>query len=196
MNVAEQPTRIPVQFTDQDSGEAALCSEAMARARLAQARWAAVPLLKRLAALRRLRGLVAQHCRPLAEASAVTRSRPAVEILSAEVLPLAEACRFLEREAPILLGAVRLSAVGRPLWLRGVRSEIYREPYGVVLLIGPGNYPLLLPGVQLVQALIAGNAVLFKPGLGGTTAAELLCELILEAEFPKDLVILLPESVA
>ena len=112
----------------------------------------------------------------------------------AEVLPLAEACRFLEREAGKLLKPRRLGRRGLPLWLAGVCSEIQREPFGVVLIIGPGNYPLLLPGVQLIQALVAGNAVWLKPGGGGTEAARALCDLIVRAGFDPQLVALLPES--
>jgi acyl-CoA reductase-like NAD-dependent aldehyde dehydrogenase len=81
-----------------------------------------------------------------------------------------------------------------PLWLSGVAREIHREPLGVVLIIGPGNYPLLLPGVQLIQALVAGNAVLLKPGVGGTASALVLIELIVRAGFDSQLVWLLPES--
>ncbi len=114
--------------------------------------------------------------------------------MTAEVLPLAEACRFLEREAGKVLAARRLGRRGRPLWLAGVRSEIHREPLGVILIIGPGNYPLLLPGVQLIQALAAGNAVLLKPGIGGTPAAQALAELVVRAGFDPQLVALLPES--
>ena len=79
------------------------------------------------------------------------------------MLPLAEACRFLEREAEAILAPRRPGRRALPLWLSRVRREIRREPLGVVLIIGPGNYPLLLPGVQLIQALAAGNAVLLKP---------------------------------
>ena len=115
--------------------------------------------------------------------------------MTAEVLPLAEACRFLEREAGKVLAARRLGRRGRPLWLAGVRSEIHREPLGVILIIGPGNYPLLLPGVQLIQALAAGNAVLLKPGIGGTAAPRRRCaELVVRAGFDPQLVALLPES--
>jgi acyl-CoA reductase-like NAD-dependent aldehyde dehydrogenase len=38
-----------------------------------------------------------------------------------------------------------------------------REPLGVVGVITPWNYPWLLPGEFVVQALICGNAVVFKP---------------------------------
>jgi acyl-CoA reductase-like NAD-dependent aldehyde dehydrogenase len=169
------------------------CS-AMTAARAAQARWAATPLSERLARVRELRRLIAEHAPLLAEASASARQRPALESLTAEVLPLAEACRFLERDAAKLLAPRRLGSRGLPLWLAGVRSEVRREPCGVVLIIGPGNYPLLLPGVQLIQALVAGNAVLLKPGVGGSFAARALIEIIHLAGFDSHLVALLPES--
>ena len=57
------------------------------------------------------------------------------------------------------------------MWLRGVSVEIRREPFGIVLVVGASNYPLFLPGVQALQALVAGNAVLIKPGLVASRAA-------------------------
>ena len=167
---------------------------AMSAARVAQARWVGTPLATRLALIRELRHLIAEHAGQLAKDSASARRRPALESLTAEVLPLAEACRFLEREAESILATRRLGRRALPLWLSGVRREIHREALGVVLIIGPGNYPLLLPGVQLIQALAAGNAVLLKPGVGGTAAALALIELIVRAGFDSQLVSLLPES--
>jgi len=167
---------------------------AMSAARLAQVRWAATPLAERLARIRELRRLIAEHASTLAQASASARRRPPLESITAEVLPLAEACRFLEREAPSLLAPRRLGRSGLPIWLSGVSSELHREPIGVVLVIGPGNYPLLLPGVQTVQALAAGNAVLVKPGIGGSLAAQALIELMHRAGLDPNLVAMLPES--
>jgi acyl-CoA reductase-like NAD-dependent aldehyde dehydrogenase len=168
---------------------------ATARLDQAQRRWQTVPVAGRLAAIRALRGLIGTNAATLAKSSADARSRPMAESLTAEVLPLAEACRFLEKNARKLLAARSFGPRGRPLWLGGVRSEIHRDPVGIVLIIGPGNYPLFLPGVQLVQALVAGNAVRLKPGLGGSAAAAALVELIHRAGFDPELVELLPESV-
>ncbi len=194
MNFTCEPTRIPIVFTDGDAALSPLVARAMTSARAAQARWSRTPVVRRLKLVRKLRQLIAAHATRLAEASAAARQRPVLESLTAEVLPLAEACRFLERNAEKILGA-RLGKSGRPLWLAGVRSEIHRAPFGVVLIIGPGNYPLLLPGVQLIQALVAGNAVLLKPGIGGTAAAQTLVELMVRAGFDPQLVGVLPESV-
>lgn len=164
--------------------------------REAQRRWSREPLNRRLHLVRELRHLIGTNAAPLARASATARGRPLAESLTAEVLPLAEACRFLERNAASLLRTQRLGRRGRPIWLGGVRSEIHRDPLGVVLIIGPGNYPLFLPGVQLIQALVAGNAVILKPGKEGLPAAAALVALIHRAGFDPALVQLLPESVA
>src|SRR5579884_3889158 len=117
--------------------------------------WATTPLTDRLAIVRRFRHLLAASALRLAEISRATTERPLTETLTAEVLPLADACRFLEREASLLLRRRYLGRSGRPLWLQGMQAEVRREPHGVVLILGPSNYPLFLPGVQTVQALAA-----------------------------------------
>jgi len=168
---------------------------AFSAARSAQQYWQRTLLKGRLKCIRRLRSLIAEYGRELAESSASARRRPTSEALAAEVIPLAEACRFLERNARQILAPRRIGFRDRPLWLSGVESEIRREPWGVVLIIGPGNYPLLLPGVQIVQALAAGNAVVLKPGVGGFAAAHTLRRLIELAGIDPRLVGLLPETV-
>ena len=198
MNSLGEPTgtRIPIVFHDTETAVTVMVARAMTFARSAQVRWARTPMVRRLELIRELRRLIAENAASLSEASASARQRPAVESLLAEVLPVAEGCRFLERKAEKILAPRRLGRRGLPLWLMGVDSEIHRDPLGVVLIIGPGNYPLLLPGLQVIQTLVAGNAVLLKPGVGGTAAAQALCELIVRAGFDPQLVTLLPETSA
>ena len=51
-----------------------------------------------------------------------------------------------------------------PPWLtQPSAARIYREPFGVALIIGPWNYPLQLMLVPLVGALAAGNCAVIKP---------------------------------
>jgi acyl-CoA reductase-like NAD-dependent aldehyde dehydrogenase len=194
MNSHRQSLPIPVVLREDDADPTACVARAMSAARSAQPRWAQRPVRQRLGLLRELRRFIAENARELAAASAMERSRPVVESLTAEVLPLVEACRFLERNAERILRPRRLGRKQRPLWLAGVGGEILREAFGVVLIIGPGNYPLFLPGVQVLQALVAGNAVVLKPGVGGSAAARALLNLIARAGFPAELISLLPES--
>jgi acyl-CoA reductase-like NAD-dependent aldehyde dehydrogenase len=165
-------------------------------ARQAQKAWAALPLSERLRVLRGLRHRIAERAPELAAAAGAAREpgkgRPWAEVLSAEVLPLADACLFLEREAPRLLAPRRLGRAGRPSWLGRVTAEVRREPLGLVLILAPSNYPLFLPGVQALQALAAGNAVLWKPSPGGVQAARALAGLLAEAGLDERLVRVLP----
>jgi acyl-CoA reductase-like NAD-dependent aldehyde dehydrogenase len=162
-------------------------------AREAQAVWATRPVKERLRALRALRHLLALRA-PELVAAARGADRPEAEVLSSEVIPLADACRFLEREAESILAPRRPGAQGRPFWLSGVEAEVRREPLGLVLVVAPSNYPLFLPGVQALQALAAGNAVLWKPGRGGSPAARALAVLAAEAGIDPLLLTVLPED--
>jgi acyl-CoA reductase-like NAD-dependent aldehyde dehydrogenase len=128
-----------------------------------------------------------------AEILANTVDRPVAETLTADVLPLLEACRYLERSAEQLLLPKRPTSY-RPLWMRSVDLLTYREPFGVILIIGPANYPIFLAGVQALQALTAGNAMLIKPGLRGLAASSLLAEWLREAGLPGELASVLEES--
>ena len=160
----------------------------------AQAAWAAAPVRRRLAVARELRHLIAEHA-PGLVATVRRRTSPA-ETLAAEVLPLADACRFLEHRAKSLLAPRKLGRRGRPLWLGGSSVELRREPFGLILVIAASDDPLLLPGVQTIQALVAGNAVLVKPGRGGSAAAQLLASLLRRAGLPDGLLSVLDESTA
>jgi acyl-CoA reductase-like NAD-dependent aldehyde dehydrogenase len=116
------------------------------------------------------------------------------ETLAAEVLPLLDACRFLESEATRILRERRVGNRARPKWLFGTSVVLRREPIGVVLIIAPSNYPLLLPGVQALQAVAAGNSVLIKPAVGCSEVLSKLIQIATLAGLPRDVIQLLPES--
>ena len=162
----------------------------------AQALWASRPLAERLALLRRFRRALAVAPGPMLAALAeAIPGRNATETLTAEILPLADACRFLEEEAEAILAPRSPGNLGKPFWLGRIDLEFHREPRGVVLLIGPANYPLLLPGVQALQALAAGNAVRLKPGRGGRPVALALRHLLVSVGLAPELFEVLGEEV-
>jgi len=170
----------------------------LGQARAAQKIWAPQGLRARLAILRRARHSIAANAVEIAQSVPCEQPgalhRSVADTLVSEVLPLVEACRFLEREARWILAPQRLSAHPRPFWLRRVTAETTREPLGVVLIIAPANYPLFLPGVQVLQALAAGNAVLWKPAAGGTATAEALRGVLVQCGLDPALLQLLDES--
>jgi acyl-CoA reductase-like NAD-dependent aldehyde dehydrogenase len=158
-------------------------------------RWAALPVASRLDFIRRLRQLIAENAETLARATARATGRPIAEKLVSEVLPLVDACRWLERRAKRVLSTRICGRSGRPLWLHGVFFEVQRKPFGTVLIVGPGNYPLFLPAVQTLHALTAGNVVLLKPAPGMSRVAAQFAELVWLADLDRKLLTILPESV-
>jgi len=167
--------------------------------KLAQPEWAANPVRARLAIVRELRKRMASGAKELAETIPLrlpgALSRTVADSLVSEVLPLIEACRFLEREASEILRSKTLSSEGRPVWLSGIEAEVERAPWGVVLILGAANYPLLLAGVQTLQALAAGNAVLWKPAPGTETVAFALRTLLVESGLKPELLTVLDSAV-
>lgn len=169
-------------------------AELIARMRAAQQKWARTEIQTRLRIVRAFRGEIARNVRELVTAFAPElRAQPA-ERLASELIPLAEACRFLEEAAPEVLSSRELTRKTKPIWLRGVRVEEHREPLGVVLIIGPSNYPFFLPAVQAVQALTAGNAVVIKPGAGAYSVLNLFRELTAVAGLAPELIEVLDEA--
>ncbi len=82
---------------------------------------------------------------------------------------LREALRSLSRWT-------RAERVGIPLVHQPGAARIEREPLGVVLIIGPWNYPLQLVLAPLVSAIAAGNAALLKPSEHAPATSALLAQ--------------------
>jgi len=70
-------------------------------------------------------------------------------------------------------------------------SYIVKEPLGVVLIIGPWNYPMQLLLMPLVGAIAAGNCVVLKPSEFAPATAAVM-QKIVEAVFPKEYVLYVP----
>lgn len=159
--------------------------------RAAQRQWQRQSVAQRLRVVGAVRRAVAADPEAMAR-SIPQRLRGALhrneaESLVAEVMPLLAACRLLEREAGRLLRGQRYGWQGRPVWLARVRTRVERVPHGVVLVIAPGNYPLLLAGVQVLQALTAGNAVVWKPAPGTEPVAHALAARLSDHGLPPGL---------
>jgi aldehyde dehydrogenase (NAD+) len=154
------------------------------------------PLQARLRVLRAARHRMAAQTSAFAAAISPRLARNQAVTLVAELLPLLDACRFLERNARRILAPRRMGRGGRPLWLTGVRAEVHREAFGHVLVIGPANFPLFVPGTQVLQALAAGNTVTWKPGAGGEGVAQLVARALEDSGLPPGTLTVTDESVA
>jgi glyceraldehyde-3-phosphate dehydrogenase (NADP+) len=66
-------------------------------------------------------------------------------------------------------------------------AMIHRVPLGVVLAISPFNYPVNLAAAKIAPALLAGNAVVFKPATQGAISGIKMIEALHKAGLPKGL---------
>lgn len=163
--------------------------------RHAQQQWVRSRWVQRRKILRAFRANMASRAETIAGLMPSALARNHADSLGAEILPLLDACKFLELEAEEILQPQRLGRHRLPFWLLGVHSEVYRDSLGVVLVIAPSNYPLLLPGVQVLQALAAGNAVIWKPAVDCDGVARAMRECLLDAGLARELLWLSGSSV-
>ncbi|MFZ2783573.1 MAG: aldehyde dehydrogenase [Sediminibacterium sp.] len=70
-------------------------------------------------------------------------------------------------------------------------SKVLREPLGVVLIIGPWNYPFQLLFTPLIGALAAGNCVVLKPSEFAPATAKVMQQIIASC-FPPEQVLYVP----
>ena len=121
--------------------------------------------------------LRARRERVLAAISEDFGHRAEVEILTGDYGFALDAVAHLRRNLA-RWATPRRRMVTRPLL---GRSEVRREPKGVVGVVSPWNYPLQLALVPLATALAAGNRVMLKPAERTPRTAELLAEIVSDA---------------
>jgi acyl-CoA reductase-like NAD-dependent aldehyde dehydrogenase len=158
---------------------------AVTRAAAAQPKWAALPMRERAACLRRFQHLLVQRKVEVARAITLEAGKPYAESLTTEVLVVLDAARFCVETAYHLL---RPQAVphGNPV-VKAKSGWQVREPYGVIGIIAPWNYPFSTPASETLAGLITGNAVVLKPSELTPLVALQLAELLHEAGVPRDI---------
>ena len=78
-------------------------------------------------------------------------------------------------------------AVKSPLSIFPARSRVFYDPYGVVLIIAPWNYPFSLMVAPLVGALVAGNVAILKTSPLSPNTSRVMKDL-LASIYPEDYV--------
>ncbi|MEO6256999.1 MAG: aldehyde dehydrogenase family protein, partial [Sphingomicrobium sp.] len=73
----------------------------------------------------------------------------------------------------------------------GNKIAVRHKPHGVLAVLGPYNFPAHLPNGHIVPALIAGNAVVFKPSEKTPATGAFLVDCYHEAKIPTGVVRLL-----
>ncbi|MEV4543930.1 aldehyde dehydrogenase family protein [Micromonospora echinaurantiaca] len=138
---------------------AAEVTEAVKRARAAAEWWAGLGFAGRRRRLLRWRALLAQRIEQLAELIHTEGGKPIADAV-VELVTAVEHVDWAARNARRVLGPRRVRS---RLVLAEFSAHLEYQPYGVVGVIGPWNYPVFTPIGSTAYALAAGNAVVFKP---------------------------------
>ena len=159
---------------------------AVARARAAQPAWRDLGIRKRIAIVRDFQRCL--HEKKSEIAAVITREagKPLAEALVTEVLVVLDAARFLIDNTHSLLREESVAHGNLATKLK--RGWLVHEPYGVIGIISPWNYPFSIPATETLAALVAGNAVVHKPSEFTSLAASELCSLLHVAGVPEDVV--------
>ena len=162
---------------------------AVAAARAAYPAWRAVKPADRARLLRRVAVLVEEHRDSLARLETSNVGKPLGDSLW-EMGMVADVFHFYS-------GAVE-KHYGETIPVASGVDMTFREPLGVVGLIVPWNFPLMLASWKLGPSLACGNTVVLKPAELTPLSAVRLAELVLEAGIPEGVVnvVVGPGSVA
>jgi len=138
---------------------AAEVAAAVERARAAAAWWHGLGFAGRRTRLLRFRSVLARRLPELAELLRREGGKPLVD----GVVETAAAIDHIAWAARNARRVLRLRRVRASTLLPEYSAKVEYQPFGVIGVIGPWNYPVYTPMGSLAYALAAGNAVVFKP---------------------------------
>ena len=144
----------------------------------------------RIQILRRFQQILLKRKSEIARRITQEAGKPEAEALTTEVLVVLDAARFLIENGFALLRDEKLPH-GNPV-LKTKSGRILREPYGVIGIISPWNYPFSIPATEAMSALLAGNAVILKPSELTPLIALELQTLLRDAGVPEAIFQVLP----
>lgn len=166
-----------------EHADVAAVDDAVARATVAQRRWARLAPAERAAALRAFAATVDAHLDELAALEVANSGHPTGSARW-------EAANVRDVLQYYAASPERLS--GKQIPVAGGIDVTFHEPVGVVGVITPWNFPMVIATWGIAPALAAGNAVVVKPAEWTPLTTMRLAELAVEAGLDADLLQVLP----
>lgn len=129
----------------------------------------------RLCALDRLQEGIRKYEPELTEALQNDLGKSAFESYASEIGLILREIKSAKKH---LAGWSKEKKCPTPLFMAGSKSFVHPEPYGVVLIIAPWNYPVQLTLSPLIGAIAAGNCAIVKPSPDAPYTSDVLTRLI------------------
>lgn len=157
-------------------------TEIVSRCRAAFSVWSSYSYEERGVRLRKFADILENKANEFATLMTKEMGRPLSESLPEVTKSVKFIRTFADKAESMLSDFIIRDVPGKDI-------KIINEPYGVVALIKPWNMPLQTPIWSMAPALMAGNAIAFKPSENTLLVAKELEKIIIECDFlPKGLV--------
>ena len=148
-----------------------------ARGAFEDKRWSGLPPAQRKRVMLRFADLLQAHGDELALMETLDMGKPIQHARGVDVNSAANCIRWYGEAVDKLYDQIAPTA-------RTALALIQREPVGVVGVIVPWNYPMIMAAWKIAPALAAGNSVVLKPSEKSPLTALRLAELALQAGIP------------
>jgi acyl-CoA reductase-like NAD-dependent aldehyde dehydrogenase len=132
-----------------------------ARARRAQPGWEAMGFEGRAAVMHDLRRWLVTNRERIAQTIVDETGKAREDAFVSEIMLTAEGLKFWAKKGKKYLADERIRS--NSIFTLGKKTYVRYQPYGLVGVIGPWNYPLSNSFGDAVPALFAGNSVILKP---------------------------------
>ncbi len=143
--------------------------------------WASLRLTQRARKIRLVRKILVTHMDELSQLVAAETGKTNWDGFL-EVFTTVEHMRHVCKHGPQHLR----TEIRSPGILLNKKCFVNYVPHGVVGIISPWNYPLILTATPVIEALMAGNAVVLKPSELTPLTGKLMTELFHEAGIPEN----------
>ena len=158
--------------------------EIVNEARLGFFEWREHTLKERACILKRAQQLLIRQSRDFAETITLEMGRPFAESFAVEVEAGIDLIGYYAKKAGPFLKDRKVPL--HNIFFLGRKSYIHFQPLGVLGIIAPWNWSLLIPLGGIVPALLTGNSVVFKPSEYAPLVGEKIYHLFQEAGVPPD----------
>ena len=156
---------------------------AVESARRAYESWRKTSFAERKQLFMKARRVIFDQLDDLANLISRENGKPVIEAISHDILPVMDLITYFAKKTEKLLRKekIRLGKWGA----LGHSSTIEYDPYGVVGIISPWNFPFSIPMGGVVMALVTGNGVVLKPSEYTSLIGLRIGEIFREAGLPE-----------
>ncbi len=155
--------------------------EKIQKAKTASPLWRSLSVEKRIVYLQKIYALIIKDRQNIATTISKNNGKPLAESYLTEIASTLQIMEYHIKNGTELLNEKNISL---GLLYPTKKSSMTYEPYGVIAIIEPWNYPFYLPLSAITKALLGGNTFVFKPASAVSLVGRLIEEICLKSELP------------